>query len=179
MALNAGVAGRQRIHLRGIQDIALRGVGDVFAARSVASLAAYVPLRNLLRMDVIADGVAAIAGRAGRTLHVVVGVEGCPPVSPLSHFVRTPGSVGNVPLRGKREVIVANFSEVALLPKAAVDEGNLVFRELCDSVCGQVRSDGLGMLARVAYYVRHRRLLPARVDLLMAFFAALRTGVVS
>src|SRR5579872_1346750 len=179
MTLNTRVSSGYGIEVCRVEDIRSRRVRHVLAAWSVAALTADVPFRNLFRMDVIADGVASIAGRAGRALHVVVGVEGCPPVSTLGHFVGTPRFVGDIPLRGKREVIVTDFGEVALLPETAVDKGNLLFRELRDCVGGQIRSDGLRMLARIAHHICHGRLLPACVDLLMAFLAALRTGVVS
>ena len=40
---------------------AARGMGDVLAARAVAAFAADIPFRYLLGVDVVVDGMAAIA----------------------------------------------------------------------------------------------------------------------
>src|SRR5579862_607466 len=96
----------------------------MLAAGSVAALAADVPFGHLLRLDVVIDRVAAVAQGAGRALHVVVGVERGPPVSPLRDLIRTPGTVADIPLHRQRKIVVADLREVALLPQAAVDEGH-------------------------------------------------------
>src|SRR5215467_7638716 len=111
-------------------------MSHVFAARTVTAFTAYVPLCDLLGVDVVANGVAAIASWARRALHVVVGVEGRPPVGAVRHFVGAPGFVGDIPLRREWEIVVPNLGEVTLLPEAAVNEGYLVLRKLRDRVGG-------------------------------------------
>src|ERR1700756_618838 len=146
----------------------------VLATRAVAALAADVPLRHLPAMNVIADGMATVAGRPGGALHVVRRIEGGPPVSALvGYVIRTPGVIGEDPLHSQREVIVADLGEVALLPQTAIYESHLIFREFRHIVRGQVGRDGFGMFVRISYDVRHRRRLPARVDFLMALLAGL------
>ena len=54
MALDAGVVGVNVIHACGIEDIAARGMGDVFAAWTMAAFAANVPFRDLLGANVVA-----------------------------------------------------------------------------------------------------------------------------
>ena len=112
---------------------------DVQAAGAVALFAADVPLGDLVGVDVVVDGVAAVAERAGGALHVGVGVEGRPPVGALLDVIGEPAFFCDVPLRGEDEVVVADFGEVALLVAAAVDEGDLVERE-GDERVGVVKS---------------------------------------
>ena len=71
MALDAGVVRGYVIHLGWIQDIGARRVRDMLAAGSVAAFAANIPLCDLLGVNVIVDGMAAVAGRSSGSLHVV------------------------------------------------------------------------------------------------------------
>ena len=70
MALDASVIGFHIVHARGIENVAARGMFNMVAAGSVAALAADVPLQDLFGMNVVVDGVAAIACGAGGTLHM-------------------------------------------------------------------------------------------------------------
>lgn len=179
MALNAGVVRRYVIHLRRIEDVAACGMGDVFAAGTVAAFAADIPLRNLLRVDVVVDGMAPIASRPCRPLHVVRRIEGCPPVGACIGDVKfEPLLVADVPLRGERVVVIAEFGEVPLLPDAAVDQSYLVLRKLRDVIRVEIGDDRIRVLSRIADHVRHRRLLPVLVDVRVALLARLRAGVV-
>src|SRR6266851_6158206 len=178
MALDASVIGFHIVHARGIENIAARGMGDVPAARTVATLATDVPLDDLLGVNVVVDGVAAITGRTGGALHVVGRIKGFPPVRSFGYKVGTPNAVGNVPLRGFWKIVFADFCEVALLPDAPVDERHLVLRKFSEGIRGEIGNDGLGMLAGIADDVGHGRLLPSLVDLLVAFFASQRARVV-
>src|SRR5579864_390038 len=92
------------------------------AARTVTTFASYVPFRDLIGVNVVIDGVAAIAGGPGRTLHVVGRIVGFPPVGALGYKIGLPGVMRDVPLCGLREIIVADFRKVALLPDAPVDQ---------------------------------------------------------
>ena len=53
VALNARIVGGHVIHRRRIKNIGARGMSDVLASWSVATLAAHVPLGNLLGVDVV------------------------------------------------------------------------------------------------------------------------------
>jgi len=131
MALNAGIGGGNRIHLRWINDVAASGMCSVFSAGAVTTFAAYIPFGDLLGMNVIANGVTPIAGWTGWALHVVVGIVLRPPVGAGRwHFIRFPFPGSDNPLRGQRKVIVTDFGEVALLPDGTVNERDLIFGEL-------------------------------------------------
>src|SRR6266513_727438 len=129
-------------------------------------------------MNVVVDGVAAIAGGTGGTLHIVWRIERCPPIRSFGYKVGTPNVVGDIPLRRLRKKVIADFWEITLLPATAVDECYLVLRELGEGICGEIGNDGLGMLTRIPDDVGHGRLLPALVDLLVAFFTGQRARVV-
>src|SRR5271156_1049112 len=179
MALNAGVVRGYVVHLCRIEDVGACGMGDVFAARTMAAFAADVPFRNLLGVNIVVDGMAAITGWACRSLRVVRRIEGCPPVGAcIRDVILEPLLVVDVPLSGQRIVVIAYLREVALLPDAAVNQGHLLLCELRDVVRAQVRDDRVRMFSWIAHYIRHRRLLPMFVDVRMAFLARLRAGVV-
>ena len=90
VALDADVAGLHGIEARGVHDVGAAGAGDVIAARSMAFLAANVPLRDGFGLDVVVDRMAAVAERAGGTLHVVGGIEWHPPVGFLRDDIGAP-----------------------------------------------------------------------------------------
>ena len=74
--------------------------------------------------------MAAVAKRPSRTLEVVRRVKRRPPVGVVRHEITPPLFVRDVPLRRLRIIVVADLGEVALLPAAAVDERDVVFRKL-------------------------------------------------
>ena len=138
----------------------------------MTGLAADIPLRRLFGPDVIVDGVTAIASGPGGTLEIAGRIVGGPPIGAgVCDVVGSPRLVADVPLNRKRIVVVADAGEVALLPFAAVYEGDLVEGKRRDVVRFQIGNDGVGMLARVAHDVGHRRALPAPVDRAMATLA--------
>src|ERR1700747_1425823 len=95
---------------------------DVLTAWTVAAFAADVPLRYLLGVDVIVHRVTAIAGWPRRTLHIVGGIIGRPPVcAGVGNVVFHPLLVTDVPLHRQRIVIVADLREIALFPLTAID----------------------------------------------------------
>src|SRR5271156_312391 len=98
------------VHLRRIEDISTGGMGNVFAAWTVTAFAAYVPLGDLFGVNVITDGVAAVAGRSGRTLHVVGWVVRSPPIcSSVWYVVGPPCFIADVPLSRKWIVVISYF----------------------------------------------------------------------
>ncbi len=109
MALNAGVVGTDEVETLGIDDVLFGGMRDVQAAGTVAFFAAHIPLGNLVGIDVVVDGVAAIAKRAGGAVHVGVSIERDPPVGSLLDMVRKPTSFLYVPLSRQHEVVIATF----------------------------------------------------------------------
>lgn len=123
--------------------------------------------------------MATVAGRAGRTVHVVGRVERRPPIcAGDGNVVRPPSLVLDVPLSRKRIVVVAHFGEIPLFPFAAINEGDLLPRKFGNRVGVEIRNDRVGVLSRVADDIRHRRLLPTFVDVGMALLAGLRARVV-
>ena len=122
--------------------------------------------------------MTAVAERAGRPLEIVGRIKRRPPVGAVADEIRLPHLVRDVPLRRQREIIVADLREVALLPAAAVDEGDVVLGEGDERIgLGEIGNDRVGMLARIAHHVRHARFAPARVDLLVAFLARGRADI--
>src|ERR1700722_14943540 len=179
VALNASVTGRYVIHVRRIKDVTACGMRHVFTTGAVAAFAAHIPLSYLLGVNVIANRVAPVAERPRWTVHVVEWIEGSPPVpSGLRHLVLAPFLIDDFPLHRQREIVVADLREVSLFPDAPVDESNLIFGELVHVVRCEVRNDCIGMLARVADNVRHRRFLPTLIDFRVALFTSLRPDVV-
>src|ERR1700676_4169521 len=85
MALDARVRGLDVVHSARIQDVAARSMLDMLAPRAMAALAAYVPFRHLLGLNVVVDGMAAIAGGASGPLHIVGRIKLCPPVRARCH----------------------------------------------------------------------------------------------
>ena len=148
------------------------------AAGSMAGFAADIPFGDALRLDVVVDRVAAIAERTGRPLHIVVWIKRRPPVGVLRHMVGQPARVRDVPLRRQREIVVALAREIALLPPAAIDKGDVVQRERQFGVgLREVGNDGVGMFARIAHDIGHARLLPPGKDFLVAGFARGRADI--
>ena len=174
VALDAGVVGADEVEAAGVDDVRFGGVSDVEAAGAVAFLAADVPLGDLMSVDVVVDGVAAVAQGAGRSLHVALAVVGNPPVGSLLDVVGQPALFVDVPLCGKHEVVLADFGEVTLLIAAAVDEGDL-FQVKGDERIGvrEVAEDCVGVLEGIAHDVGHAGLFPAGVLGCMAALAGL------
>src|ERR1700730_10546879 len=102
----------------------------MLASRTVAFLAAHVPLRHLFRADVVVDRMATVTSRASGPLHIVRRIKRLPPIRSLGHKILPPNVSGNVPLRRLRKIIVASFREITLLPNAAVNQRDILLREL-------------------------------------------------
>src|SRR5580704_172922 len=107
---------------------------DVLAAGPVAFFASHVPFRHLLGSDVVVNRVASVASRASRSLPVIGRIKRFPPVSSLGNKIGTPHAVGNVPLRGLGKVIISYLGEVALLPKAAVNQRDIILSKVGDGI---------------------------------------------
>src|SRR5262245_65928019 len=102
MALQAHVDGADRIEPRRVDNGVACRPRDVVAARTMAFLAANVPLGDSLRLDVVVHGVAAVARRSRRPLAVLRRIEGGPPIGPHRDVVRPPLTMGAVPLAAER-----------------------------------------------------------------------------
>ena len=101
----------------------------MLATWAVAFFTANVPFRHCLFLNVVVDRMASIAQGTRRALHIVRRVERSPPVGPVSYEIRSPDLVRDIPLRREDEIIIIDFLEVALLPLASVNEGNIVLFE--------------------------------------------------
>src|SRR5215469_5960421 len=171
MALDASVAGFHIVGVRRIENVGPCWVLDVFAAGPVASFAADIPFCDPLGVDVITYGMAAVAGRAGRSLHVVRREKRHPPVRTWADEILAPFVIFYLPLRRQREIVVSNFRKIPLLPKAAVNKGHLIQIEFRYAVASKVGNKSFGMFSRIAYHVRHRSLLPALINIGVALLA--------
>jgi hypothetical protein len=161
MALDAGIVGPDEIELCRVHDVRRGRLPPVLAARTVATLAADVPLGDRFRLRVVIDRMAPIAERSGRPLHVVRRVKAHPPVRVRLHRVRAPYPVRHVPLRRQRVVIVAELFEVALFPLRAVHERDVVqleCEEWIDLV--EVWQHHFRVLSRIGDDVGHARFRP-------------------
>src|ERR1700674_5284192 len=87
MTLDTGIACRNIIHSRRIQNVSARWMLHMLAARPVTFFTANVPLRNLFGVDVVVDRVASVAGRTRGPLHIVRRIKRLPPISPLGHEI--------------------------------------------------------------------------------------------
>ena len=84
----------------------------------------------------------------------------------------------NVPLRTERIVVIALLGEITLLPLAAVNEGNIVFREFHQRVrLGKVWQDGVRVKLGVTNDIRHPRFAPAFIDGGMTGFTGGGAGI--
>jgi hypothetical protein len=92
----------------------------VIDTRTVAALAADVPLGHGLGLDVVVDRMAAVAQRAGRPLHVVWRIKLSPPVGIVFDEVAAKNLVRDIPRDRLRIVVVSDLRKIALLPDAAV-----------------------------------------------------------
>jgi hypothetical protein len=107
MALDTGIARSNIVHLCWIENIVPRWMGNVLAAGAMAPVAADVPFRDLLGVEVVVNGVAAIASWPCRPLHVVRKIKGCPPVGAcIGDVIFEPLLIADVPLRGERVVVI-------------------------------------------------------------------------
>ncbi len=179
MALDTGVIAAHVIELFRIDDVVFGGVFDMQTAGSVALFTAYIPLCHLFGLDVVVDGMAPITGGPGGAVEVGWAVKRHPPICSCFHVVGEPAFFLNVPLRGKRVIVIAPPGEIALLPVASIDERHLIETE-CDEWIGvrEVSEYGFGMDLWIAHDIGHAGLLPAVVGLSVAFTAAFRSDKV-
>ena len=84
----------------------------------------------------------------------------------------------DVPLGGKRKIVVAHLLEVALFPFAAVGERDVVAGERDERIfLRQIGQDSVWMFLGVANNVSHAGVFPAIVDLGVAALAGDGAGV--
>src|SRR5271154_6578517 len=122
--------------------------------------------------------MTTVAERASRPLHVVSRVVRDPPVRAVGNEVLAPDMVGDVPLRRQWKIVVADLREIALLPLAAVDKGDVVLRKIDERiVLRQVWDDSLGMVLRIKDDICHPRLFPSVKDFAVARLAGGRTDI--
>src|SRR5215467_10567533 len=103
MALDAGIAGVDVVHPRGIHDVLARGMRRVLAAGTVATLAADIPLDNLFAMNVVVDRMASVTEWSGRTGVVLRAVVWHPPVGVVGDVIFAPLLVLHFPLCAERK----------------------------------------------------------------------------
>lgn len=111
MTLDADVIRLDIVEPGGIHDIRALRMLNMRGAGSVTLFATDIPLCDSLGLDVIAHRVASVAKWAGRAFKIIAGIERYPPVGTGLHGIRSPGLMSDVPLNGKRKIIVADFLE--------------------------------------------------------------------
>src|SRR5260370_17572674 len=97
----------------------------VLTAGAMTLLTSHVPFRNGLGLDVVVNRMAAVAKGSGRARGVCLRIELGPPVGAHRDVVRPQHLMSQVPLRAKREIVVAYLLEIPLLPLGAVNHRNL------------------------------------------------------
>ena len=168
MALNASVVGAHKIEARRIDDGRLRRPLHMFTAWPVATFAANVPLGDRFGLDVVIDRVTAVARRSCWAFEIIRRIERGPPVRSVFHEIRSPDLVCDIPLRRFREIVIPYFLEVALLPFAPVDKGNVIFGEVYERIrFREVGQNCFGMLFGIDNHVGHACFFPALIDLRM------------
>src|ERR1700719_483104 len=134
MTLDAGVAGVNVIEARRIEDVIAKRLLAMRLARAMTSLATDIPLGHGLGLDVVVHRMAAVAERPRGALEIVGRVKRRPPIGAVGDEIPAPDLMRDVPLDRQREIIVADFLEVTLLPSAAVNEGDVVLGEAKDRI---------------------------------------------
>ena len=100
VALNAGVVCADEVEFVGVDDVGPGGMGNMNATGAVALLAAYIPLGDSFCLDVVVDGVTAVAGGSGGAVEVCGTVVRHPPIGAGLNVIREPPVLLNIPLRG-------------------------------------------------------------------------------
>src|SRR5581483_5618692 len=126
MTLNACVRRADIVGMSRTKDICSGRVRCMFTSRPVTTLTTYIPFGYPLGVNVVSDGMAAIARWPGWAFHIVGRVILRPPIRPGADEIFAPNMILNFPLSRQRIVVVADLGEVTLLPNTAVNEGDLV-----------------------------------------------------
>lgn len=162
VALHTHIRRLNRVQTGRVRDTDAGRFLNVSATRPMTLLAADIPFRHRLGLDVVVDGMTPIAKRAGGTLHVIDRIKRCPPIRIGRNEIRPPNFMRHIPLRTERIIIVASLGKIALLPFAAIDESDVVFRELHQWIgLLQIGNDRIGMRPGIPDNIRHARLTPA------------------
>lgn len=98
-------------------------------SRTVTLLAADIPLRDRLRLDVVVDRMAAVTERSSWARRVCLRVECGPPIRTASDVIRPPDLMAYVQLSAQRKIVVADLLKVSLLPLGPVDKCDVLFLE--------------------------------------------------
>ena len=118
MALDANVVCLNIIQACRIYDISSRWVADVLTSGTMAFIAANVPLSDGFRLNVVIDGMAAVAKRTRRPPRIGLRIELGPPIASRRGVVRAPDLV--------RDILLRDFLEIPLLPFGPVQERDVV-----------------------------------------------------
>ena len=131
VALDAGVAGADVVHARGIQDVVARGMFRHARCPARGSARSRHSTPRLVSCGCCSPPNGS-RRRWARWAAAYCREDRRPSTSrvPLAAIYGRQALWIDVPLRRLRKVVVADFREVALLPDASVDESDLVLREL-------------------------------------------------
>ena len=166
VALDADIIAANKVERLRIDNVSQGRVCNMLTAGAMTLFTAHIPLSRLPRAEVVVHGVAAVAGWTGGAMLVFLRVELCPPVGAVGHMVREPFSMFDIPLRGQRVVGVAALREIALLPTAAINKGDLAEIEgACGIGIREIAKHRIRMDLRIAHHISHACLLPSVVFL--------------
>jgi hypothetical protein len=144
------------------------------ASRTMAFFTSNIPLGHGLGLQIVVNGMAAIAGRACWPIGVLRAIKWHPPVGASLDVIGKPFLVFYIPLCRKWKVVITNFGEVPLLPQASIGKRYLIQGERAKRICvGEISEHGVGMHFGVANDICHSGLLPGAIDLSVAFLTTL------
>jgi hypothetical protein len=122
--------------------------------------------------------MAAVTQWTCGPLHIVVRVEGGPPIRAGGRLIGAPNLMADIPLRTEGKVIVSFFCEIPLLPLAAINEGYVIPGELDQRIrLRKIGNNCIGMRLRIAYNIGHAGLAPTAVHGGMASLARGRPDI--
>jgi len=180
MALDASIVPSHIVETIWIDDITPSWMRDMQTARPMALLAAYIPLRHMLGLNVIVHRMTPITGRPGRPVKITRAIKRQPPVRSRLRVIRQPSTLLHVPLRRQRIVVVPALRKKSLLPPAPIHKRNIIEPEGDERIrMSKIRKHSLRMLLRIAHNICHPSLFPSLVRCRVASLAALRSNKVS
>ena len=135
------------------------------AAGPMAFFAADIPFGHGFILNVVVNGMTAIAERTGRALLIIRRVKRHPPIGVRGDHISAPDLMRDIPLCREREIIVAFLREIPLLPFTAVNEGDVVLGKFHEWIgfC-QIGQNGFGMSFGIANNIGHASLAPTCVN---------------
>ena len=132
VALHARVVCANIVERLRIDDVLSRWMSYVVAPGSMTLFTSNIPLRDLLRFNVVINRMATITSWPSGTVKVRWAVERDPPIGARFHMIWKPAPLLYVPLGRQRVVVVTPFGEIPLLESAPVNKCHLIESKSAD-----------------------------------------------